>query len=190
MNGVRMWLDREEENRVIFLLFSCYTRKLREWFAVIRIVSRTHTCSYLLGTHIFVFTARKNHTLYDRVDSNCVPPACSSVYLLSCDDLLYSYHTWKVRVYFACSFVVIRKYNRTLSTWLRTCRIFILLLSRKNRVQKKNVHDLSLPQQELARISKFSHSSMFGSRFGTVRLGHNAPVSLCRIWQFEFVQVI
>ncbi len=49
---------------------------------------------------------------------------------------------------------------------------FILLLSRKNRVQKKNINDSSLPQQELARISNFSHSSMFGSIFGTVRLGH------------------
>ncbi len=68
--------------------------------------------------------------------------------------------------------MVIRKYNRTLSTWLHTCCIFILLLSRKNRAQMKNVHDSSLPQQELARISKFSHSSMFGSRFGTVRLGN------------------
>ncbi len=34
-NRVQMWLDREEENRVIFLLFSCYTRKLREWFALL-----------------------------------------------------------------------------------------------------------------------------------------------------------
>ncbi len=30
-----MWLDREEENRVIFLLFSCYTRKLQEWFTLL-----------------------------------------------------------------------------------------------------------------------------------------------------------
>ncbi len=30
-----MWLDREEENWVVFLLFSCYTRKLREWFALL-----------------------------------------------------------------------------------------------------------------------------------------------------------
>ncbi len=50
--------------------------------------------------------------------------------------------------------------------------IFILLLSRKNWAQMKNVHDSSLPQQEFARISKFSHSSSFFSRFGIVRLGH------------------
>ncbi len=34
-DGVWMWLDREEENRVVFLLFSCYTQKLREWFALL-----------------------------------------------------------------------------------------------------------------------------------------------------------
>ncbi len=34
-NGVRMWLDREEENRVVFLLFLCYMQKLREWFALL-----------------------------------------------------------------------------------------------------------------------------------------------------------
>ncbi len=43
-NGVRMWLDREKENRVVFLLFSCYMWKLWEWFTVVRIVSHTHTC--------------------------------------------------------------------------------------------------------------------------------------------------
>ncbi len=87
-------------------------------------------------------------------------------------DLYYSHHTWEVWVYFTCSFVVIRKYNRTLSNWLHTCRIFILLLSRNNRAQIKYLHDSSLPQQELARISNFLNSSMSSSRFDTVRLGH------------------
>ncbi len=36
----------------------------------------------------------------------------------------------------------------------------------------KNLHDSSFPQQELVRISNFLHSSSFGSRFGTVGLGH------------------
>ncbi len=48
MNGVRMWLDREEENRVFFLVFLCYTRKLREWFALLFallvIPILAHTC--------------------------------------------------------------------------------------------------------------------------------------------------
>ncbi len=35
MNGVRMWIDREEENRVVFLLFSCYMWKLQELFALL-----------------------------------------------------------------------------------------------------------------------------------------------------------
>ncbi len=47
-NGVRMWLDREEENRVVFLLFLCYTWKLREWFALLFallvIPILAHTC--------------------------------------------------------------------------------------------------------------------------------------------------
>ncbi len=51
--------------------------------------------------------------------------------------------------------MVIRKYNRTLATWLHTCHIFILLLSRKNRAQLKSLDDSSLSQQELARISTF-----------------------------------
>ncbi len=68
--------------------------------------------------------------------------------------------------------MVIGKYNRTLSTWIRICRIFILLLPRKNRAEMKNLNDSSLPQQELAQISKCLHLSMFGSRFGRVRIGH------------------
>ncbi len=79
---------------------------------------------------------------------------------------------WKVRVYFARSYVAIRKYNRTLSTWLHTCHIFILLLSRKNWAQVKHLHDSCSPQQEMAQISNFLHSSMFGNRFGTVGLEH------------------
>ncbi len=42
-NGVRMWLDREEENWVLFLLFSCYTWKLRE-LALLVIPILAHTC--------------------------------------------------------------------------------------------------------------------------------------------------
>ncbi len=36
----------------------------------------------------------------------------------------------------------------------------------------KDLHDSSFPQQELAGISNILHSSTFGNRFGTVRLGH------------------
>ncbi len=47
-NRVRIWLDREEENPVIFLLFLCYTRKLWEWFALLFallvIPILAHTC--------------------------------------------------------------------------------------------------------------------------------------------------
>ncbi len=47
-NGVWMWLDREEENLVVFLLFSFYTRKLQEWFALLFallvVLILAHTC--------------------------------------------------------------------------------------------------------------------------------------------------
>ncbi len=39
-----MWLDREEENRVVFLLFLCYTWKLQEWFTLLVIPILAHTC--------------------------------------------------------------------------------------------------------------------------------------------------
>ncbi len=171
MNAVRIWLDREEENQVIFLLFSCYTRTIREWFAllfallVISILA--HTCwvrlfsclSWEIAIHYTIVLIPTVFLLYVLVSN------------LSCDDRLSSYNTWEVRVYFARSFMVIHKYNRTLSTWLRTCHIFILLLSRKNQAQMKNLHDSSLPQQELAWIF-FLHLSTFGSRFDTVCIGH------------------
>ncbi len=95
----------------ILELFVLYTKALRMIGTVIHIGSRTHTCSYLLGTYIFVFILRKNCTLYDCVDSNCVPPVCTSLWLLSCNILFYSYHTWEVWVYFTRSFALIRKYN-------------------------------------------------------------------------------
>ncbi len=34
-NRVWMWLDRKHENQVVFLLFSCFMQKLREWFALL-----------------------------------------------------------------------------------------------------------------------------------------------------------
>ncbi len=47
-NRVWMWHDREEENRIIFLLFPCYTRKFREWFtllfALLVVPILVHTC--------------------------------------------------------------------------------------------------------------------------------------------------
>ncbi len=62
------------------------------------------------------------------------------------------------------------------STWLHTCHIVILLLSRKNRAQIKKIWCSSLPQQELVQISKYLHSFTFGSRFGTVRHRYNTHV--------------
>ncbi len=54
MNGVRMWLDRGEENPVVFLLFSYYMQKLQEWFALLFallvipiLAGYVHFCVYL-----------------------------------------------------------------------------------------------------------------------------------------------
>ncbi len=46
----------------IFMLFVLYVKASRMIHTVIRIDSRTHTCSYLQGMYIFVFILRKNHT--------------------------------------------------------------------------------------------------------------------------------
>ncbi len=87
--------------------------------------------------------------------------------------VLYSSHS---QYYFvrACNISDERSTNvtRTLSTY----RIFILLLSRKNWAQMKNLHHSCSPQQELARISIFLHSSTFENSFGTVGLGHKATL--------------
>ncbi len=154
-----MWFDREEENWVVFLLFSCYMWKLREWFALLFtllvVPILAHTC--WVRTFSCLFWERTVHYTI-----MLIPTVFLLYVLVSNCYLVTIFYTWKVRVYSACSFVVICKYNHTLSTWLHTCRIFILLLSRKNLAQMKNLHDSSLPQQELVRISKNLDSSTFG----------------------------
>ncbi len=57
----------------------------------------------------------------------------------------------------------------------------------------KNLHDLSLPQQELVRISNILHSLLFGSRFGTVRLGHYSTsinVYICLHYHSESLDLL
>ncbi len=44
----------------------------------------------------------------------------------------------------------------------------------------KNLHDSCYPQHEWARISNILHSSLSGSRFGTVELGHKV-VMMCKL---------
>ncbi len=65
---------RTESSSYYFRLIRAILKASRMIRTVFRIGSCFHTCSYLLGTYIFVFISRKNCTLYDRVDSNCVPP--------------------------------------------------------------------------------------------------------------------
>ncbi len=71
--------QRRREPSHLLINFVLYPKASRMIRTVIHIVSRTHTCSYLLGTYIFMFISRKNRILYDRVDSNCVPPIRASV---------------------------------------------------------------------------------------------------------------
>ncbi len=115
--------------------------------------------------YIFVFLSRNNHTLFDHVDSSCIPPNCFL-------ETICFIHTWEFRFQFTCSFAVIRKYNLYFVNFARTCLIFILLLQRKHRAQIKKKWYSSLTQKELVRISEMLHSSTFGSRFGIVRLGY------------------
>ncbi len=83
-NGVWMWLDREEENWIVFLLFSFYTRKLREWFAllfallVVPILPHTcwvHTSSCLSRERTILYTIMLIPTVF-------LPYALASNYYL------------------------------------------------------------------------------------------------------------
>ncbi len=179
MNGVRMWLNREDENRVVFLLFPCYMRKLREWFTLLFTLLVISILAHTCWVYTFSCLSQERTVHYTTV---LIPTVFLLYTLVSnyCDNLLYSYHKWEVPVNLARSFMVIRKYNCTLSTWLHTCSIFILLLSRKNQVQMKNLHDLSLPQQELVRISNVLHSSTFSSRCHSETWGSGSSPS--SIW--------
>ncbi len=167
-----MWLDKEEENQVVFLLLSCYTWKRREWlallFALLVVPILAHTCcvctfSCLSRERTIHYTIVLIPTVFYpyMLVSNCylvmiffIPIICEKFKFTS------DTHSWSFanKSYFA--------------NFAHSCRIFILLLSRKNQAQIKNLHDSSFPQQELARMSNFLHSSSFRSRFGTVGLGH------------------
>ncbi len=160
-NTVRMWLDREEENRVIILLFSCYMRKLREWFALLFallvVPILAHTC--WVCTFSCLCRERSVHYMIVLIPTVFLP------YLYHSEKFEFTLHahSW--------SFA-----NIIVLCWLGSIHavFVILLLSRKNWAQMKDLHDLSLPQEELARISNFLHSSTFDGKFGTLRIGHYA----------------
>ncbi len=171
MNRVRMWLDREEENWVVFLLFSCYMQKLREWFTLLFALLVVPILAHTYWVHTFSCLSREKTIHY-------------TIVLIPTVFLLYALvsNCYLVTIFFI--HIICEKFTSHARSWsfaniIILCQLgsvhvvfFILLLSRKNRAQMKNLHDSSLPQQELARISKYLHSSTFGSRFGTVRLGH------------------
>ncbi len=59
-----MWHDREEKNRVVFLLFSCYTRKLREWFALLFALLVIPILPYTCWVHTFSCLSRERTIHY------------------------------------------------------------------------------------------------------------------------------
>ncbi len=104
-NEVWMWLDREEEDRVVFLLFSYYTWKVREWFALSFALVIIPIFTHTWWIRTFSCASRERTVLNNiHVDSNWVPPMRTSVLTV------FSwrwYHMREVRVYFARWFVFI-----------------------------------------------------------------------------------
>ncbi len=61
---VRMFLDREEENRVVFILFSCYTRKVQEWFALSFTLLVIPLLAHTYWVHTFLFLSQERTVHY------------------------------------------------------------------------------------------------------------------------------
>ncbi len=90
------------------------------------------------------------------------------------DSYIFLLFSYSIRFILVCSFVWNTRYN-----WVA----FILLL-RNNRVQlKKKIWPFN--KEEWVRISNFLHSPTFGSRFGTVRLGHKCWFKSLKIWNIK-----
>ncbi len=165
VNGVRMWLDREEEPGrlltilILFVLYMKASRRIRLLFTLLVGPILAHSC----WVHIFSCLSRERtiHYMIVLIPTVLLPYALvSNSYLV----MIFFIHIIHEKFEFTShahsqSFANI---THTLLTWLRIYRIVILLLSRKNQAQMKNLWCSFVPQ----------HSSTFGSRFGTVRLGH------------------
>ncbi len=120
------WVTFKVEPRhllTIFVLFVLYAKASRMIHTVIRIGSRTHTCSYLLGSCL-----SWERTLYDHVDSIVFVPytLVSNCYLVTSFFIRNIHEKFEFTLYaHSRSFTNI---TCTLSTWLCTCFIAILLL--------------------------------------------------------------
>ncbi len=77
--SANMTRKRRREPSRLLTIFMLNAKALRMIRTVIHTHNHTHTYSYLLDTYFFVLISWKHHTLYDRVDSNWVPPVCTSV---------------------------------------------------------------------------------------------------------------
>ncbi len=155
MNGVRVWLDREEENRVVFLLFLCYTRKLREWFvllfALLVVPILAHTCwvrtfsclSWERTVHYTIVLIPTVFLQYALV-SNCYLVTIFFIRIIREKFEFTSYaHLW--------SFA-----NIILLCRLGSIHVIFLCYYYQERTKLKwKFHDSSLPKQELALISNF-----------------------------------
>ncbi len=148
-----MWLNREEENRVVLLLFFCYTWKFREWFALLFALLVIPILAHTCWVRTFLCLSREItiHYTIGLIPNVFLPyTQVSNCYL--------------VTIFFIP--IIREKFEFTLHahSWSFGNIIVLCRLS--------SVHDSAFPQQELARISNFLHSSSFMSRFGTVGLGH------------------
>ncbi len=131
----------EKKNRVIFLLFlpySCYMRKLLEGFtllfALLVIPILAHTC----WGRTFLSRERTVHYTIVLIPTVLIPYVLvSNYYLVAIFFIRIIHEKFKFTSHaHSWSFTNI---NHTLSTWLRTCHIVILLLSRKNEAQMKKL---------------------------------------------------
>ncbi len=169
-NRVWMWLNREEENWVVFLLFSCYTRKIQEWFALLFALLVIPILAHTCWVRTFSCLSRERTVHYTIVliltvffpymlESNCYLVTIFFIHIIVEKFELTSHtHSWSfANIIVLCRFGSIDVTFFSYYYWERTELKWKIYMIR----------------QELARISKVLHSSMFGCRFGTVRLGHH-----------------
>ncbi len=169
-----MWLDREEENSVVFLLFPYYMQKIREWFALLLSLLVEPILAHTCWVCTFSCLSRERTVHYTIV---LIPTVFLPYALVS--------NCYLVTIFFIR--IIHKKFEFTshAHSWsfaniIVVCQlgsVHVIFLSyyyqERTELKLKNYMISSLPQQELARISKLLHSSTFCSRFGTVWLGYN-----------------
>ncbi len=172
-NTVRMWLDREE-NRVVFLLFSCYTQKLWEWFALLFALLVVPILAHTCWTRTFSCLSweRTVHYMIVLIPTVFLPYAlvyiCYLVtiffirIILEKFELTSQAHSWL----FA---------NIIVLCWLGSVHVYFYLtiIEKEPSSNEKCTWLVPSPTRIDTNFKFFIlRSSTFGSIFGTVRLGH------------------